>query len=189
MAMGLDEWKTLTDILGTVVTAVAVIVGGLWAYFRLIKGRTFRPHVEVGVSAQWLGREGELGLKISVQLKNIGAAKVALLRQGTGMRLRRISGDQEEAPAEASWEDLGGVYEVFLHHEWIEPGETVLDDLLIRLPDPVLVPVIEVQTRIVLAWKPDNIVVHSRRICSPANHVKDVEPRTTEPPPSPIVKQ
>lgn len=181
--MGLDEWKTLTDILGTVVTAIAVIVGGLWAYFKLIKGRTFRPHVEVGVSTEWLGTEGELGVKISVALKNIGAAKVGLLHQGTGIRVRRISGDQEKAPAEASWEDLGGVYEVFVHHEWIEPGETVVDDLLIRVPDPV--PVIEVQTRVVLAWKPDNIVVHSRRICSPPRRVENVTPQTTEPTPRP----
>lgn len=179
--MGLDEWKTLTDILVAVVTTIAVIVGGLWAYFKLIKGRTFRPHVEVGVSAEWLGADGNLGLKVSVQVKNIGAAKVELLQNGTGTRISRIAGVQEDAPAERAWESLG-VYEIFLHHEWIEPGETIVDDLLIRLP--VRVQVIEVQTRIVLAWRPDNVVVHSRRICSPANQVANDTLANDEPKPS-----
>ena len=92
--MSLDELKMLTDIFGTVITTIAVIVGGLWAYFKLIKGRTFRPHVEVGVSAEWLGREGELGLKISVQLKNIGTAKIELLQKGVHGHRNLLVGGQ-----------------------------------------------------------------------------------------------
>lgn len=175
--MSLDELKTLTDILSALVTALAVVVGGLWAYFKLIRGRTFRPHVEVDVLAEWLGKEGHRGIKISVQLKNIGAAKIELLQNGSGMRVKRLSQYQNDPPAEAVWDDFGGVYEVFLHHEWIEPGETVIDDLMLVLgPEQI----IEVETRIILAWKPSNVVVHSRRICSAATQATEILQPITE---------
>jgi hypothetical protein len=33
--------KTATDVASNIVTSAAVLVGGVWAYFKLIKGRTF----------------------------------------------------------------------------------------------------------------------------------------------------
>jgi hypothetical protein len=57
----LESWKTLAETVQSAVTSVAVLVGGVWAYFKLIKGRTFsqwrsweepdldRPHPPEGV--------------------------------------------------------------------------------------------------------------------------------------------
>jgi hypothetical protein len=161
----LDTVQTVVEIVGGLVTAVAVVVGGFWAYFRFIKGRTLRPHLEISVAGSWLGSGGSLGLQLSITLKNIGAGKVELVQQGTGVMVSRRADVQPAAPAETAWEQLG-VYEIFVEHQWIEPGETVQDELLLRLPlDPQ---VLEVQTRLVLAWRPTNISVHARRVLVPS---------------------
>lgn len=37
---GLEDAKTVAEIIGTLITALAVIVGAVWAYYRFVKGRT-----------------------------------------------------------------------------------------------------------------------------------------------------
>jgi hypothetical protein len=69
----LDNVKTVVDIIGTGVTAAAVIIGGIWAYFKFVKGRTFRPRLEVGLAGQWRLFNGKDLLHARVTLKNIGA--------------------------------------------------------------------------------------------------------------------
>jgi hypothetical protein len=51
----LESWKTVAEIVQAAITSLAVLVGGIWAYFKLVKGRTFRPRVETGIDAAWLG--------------------------------------------------------------------------------------------------------------------------------------
>jgi hypothetical protein len=168
----LDTVGSVVDIVGGLVTAGAVVVGGCWAYVKLIKGRTFRPHVEVAVDGGWLGPSGSLGLRLSVVVRNIGAGKVEVLQRGSGVMVSRRAALQPAPPAETAWEPLG-VYEIFVEHQWVEPGETIRDELLLRLPlDPQ---VVEVQTRLVLAWSPQNVSVHARRVLVPASAGVDGE--------------
>lgn len=170
---GLETAKGLIDIFGTLVTTVAVVVGGIWAYFKFIKGRTYRPHVEVAQSGAWLGSNGSLGFKATVTLKNIGAAKVELRQKGTGLRISRLAATQPEPPSESSWDSLG-VFKIFTNHEWIEPGETISDDLLIRLPlDPQT---LQVETRLVLPWKRRVVLGHVGRteVALPWTHDQNV---------------
>ena len=154
---GLATAKDLADIIGTLVTALAVVIGGFWAYFKFIKGRTYRPHVEVKQAGDWLGPDGALGFKATVSLKNIGAAKVELLQKGTGLRISKLADEQPAPPHESSWDSLG-VFKIFTKHEWIEPGETITDELLVRLPpDPQT---LQVETRLVLPWKKRIVLGH-----------------------------
>lgn len=164
-ADALTDAQAIADIVGTLVTAVALIVGGYWAYYKFIKGRAFRPHVEVSTTGSWLDSEGSLGLHLAVQLRNVGSGKVELVQRGTGVMVSRIADEQDSPPAETQWTALG-VFEIFTEHEWIEPGETISDELLVRLPlEPQ---VLEARVRLVLRWKPANVTVSARRILVPA---------------------
>jgi len=49
---GLDDAKTVAEIIGTLITALAVIVGAVWAYYRFVKGRTYRPRLEVSMGGE-----------------------------------------------------------------------------------------------------------------------------------------
>src|SRR5262249_6336609 len=118
---GLDNFKTVVDIIGTIVTAAAVIIGGIWAYFKFVKGRTFRPRLEVDMSGQWLKVDGKQLLQARIRVKNIGSSKVTLLQKGTGLRIGVLAEQQPSPPAAATW-DGQRVFVVLKEHQWIEPS-------------------------------------------------------------------
>ena len=98
---GLDDAKTVADIVGTLITALAVIVTALWAYYRFVKGRTYRPRLEVSMGGEWFTVDGKRLLLARVRLKNIGASVVELLQKGTGLRVSTL-GDSD-SPRTVSW--------------------------------------------------------------------------------------
>ncbi|HWB65437.1 MAG TPA: hypothetical protein VG708_01235 [Mycobacteriales bacterium] len=123
----------VTDIVGTVVTAGAVLVGGAWAYFRFYKERTYRPRIDVRIYGQWLEPSETGGLHVRVEVKNIGNAVVYPQERGTALTAARIADPIVPAPMAVTWE-LVGAYPLLAQHDWIEPGEIVTEDLLLRLP-------------------------------------------------------
>ena len=135
------DLETVVDIAGTLVTAAAVIIGGLWAYFRFIKDRVYRPRLEVGLFGQWRQLSGRPVLHARVTVKNIGATDVELLQEGTGLTVKRGVDVQPVPPAATAWEPVAA-FSILEDHQWIEPNETVSDDLLLRLgvatPEPTL---------------------------------------------------
>ena len=163
--MVLTDLTTTAEVVSSAVTTTAVIVAGVWTYFKFIKGRGFRPHLDVATSALWVSDGETFDLEVTLRLKNIGSSKVELIQKGTGIQISRLADNQSPAPAEARWDSIGGVFEVFVKHEWIEPSETIEDELLVRMPcDPQ---VLQLESRVVLAWKRENISVHSRRVLTP----------------------
>ena len=160
----LEAVKLLADIVGTSVTAIAVVVGGLWAYFKLVKGRTYRPRLEVGLFGQWRALQGKQLLHVRITVKNIGISDAELLQKGTGLRVSMLVDEPSSGPAPVSWQSFR-VFTVLREHAWIEPGETVSDDLLLRLD--VEQPVTSMlEARLVWRWArgKHNVVVVARRI-------------------------
>jgi len=136
-AGALKDW---IDTVGSLITSIAIVVGGIWAYFKFVKGRTFRPRIEITMSARWQKIRRRHWLLICIRVKNIGASKVTIQQAGTGLRVSVLAQQQRPPPVRASW-DSRGMYSIFKDHSWIEPGETVSDDLLLNLgvgPAPVL---------------------------------------------------
>jgi hypothetical protein len=160
----LENVKAFFDIVSSAATVAAVIAGGLFAYFKFIKGRTFRPRLEVTMAGQWRDVGGHPLLHARVRVKNIGASDVTLLQNGTGLNVSRLVHRLPRPPAAMSWERLR-VFTIFEEHQWIEPGETISDDLLINVDvatdDPVLF-----ETRLVWKWGggQHNITVFARQL-------------------------
>src|SRR6516164_3819133 len=73
---GLSNINTIVDTISKAVTAVAVIIGGVWAYFKFVRGRTYRPRLEVDLAGQWWPVNGKWLLQTRVMVKNVGASKV-----------------------------------------------------------------------------------------------------------------
>jgi len=46
--MGLQQ---ATTVAYNIVTSSAVVIGGIWAYFKFVRGRAFANRAELGVSA------------------------------------------------------------------------------------------------------------------------------------------
>jgi hypothetical protein len=183
-ATPLDNIKTVVDIIGTSVTAIAVILGGIWAYFKFVKGRTYRPRLGVGLTGQWRLVDGRHLLHARITVKNIGASKVTLLQRGTGLRVSVLVPDQPVAPASAVWKHVK-VFEILGEHQWIEPEETVSDDLLLNLgipePAPMLFEARLVWRRLVWRWyrRSGNIVVMARKVILPDSTIDEDEESAT----------
>ena len=161
--MAATDIKTVVETVQSAVTTVAVVVGAVWTYFKFIRGRTFRPHVQTQIDASWLPETADVGLiHVRIQVTNIGQAKVELDPDATGLYVSRMADKQTSPPSETRWDDYDVAYDLFSSHQWIEPGELVTDDLLIRLP--AREDVIEIKTEVVLRWKPRNISVKTRRV-------------------------
>jgi len=162
----LSDVKTVVEIFGTLVTAAAVIVGAIWAYYRFIKGRDYRPRLDVAMSGEWLTVDDKRVLLVRVHIKNIGASVVRLQQKGTGLRVDTLVNSNNEQGA-VDWV-AGPVYSIFEEHAWIEPNETVEDDVLLRLGVPHSEPVL-LQARLV--WersrREGNIVVNARKVLPP----------------------
>jgi hypothetical protein len=168
--------KTWADLVGTIITGLAILVGGLWAYFKFAKGRTFRPKVEIEMSGQWLTTERKKWLKVErqqwlqarIRVKNIGASKVRLRQEGTGLRVRVLAANQASPPDYAKWERA--IWYVILDdHAWIEPGETVSDDLLLNLgTGPALA---RFDARLIVGQKKRNRIEVNARQVFPAEAV------------------
>jgi hypothetical protein len=194
--MALADWKTTAEIVHAVVTSMAVIAGGTWAYFRFVQGRTFKPRIEADVEATWLESRNAVGrLRIRVLLKNIGAGKVTINQRGTAVSVRRIADQQDQPPAAVKWDNFKREYRIFDKdvrgevepaHSWIEPDEAIADEILVQLP--ITPQIVQVRVRIVLRRLIGrNITVETRRIFTPCSeHDESEKPPlpTTAPAPS-----
>jgi len=127
-----DNVSTITSNIGPIVGALAVIVGGIVAYYKFVRGRIYRPRVEVDLTGQWSSENGKWRLEARITVKNVGASKLKLLQKGTGLRVSLPSAEQPPAPASTKWKILR-VFVILDQHAWIESGETVSDVLLLDL--------------------------------------------------------
>lgn len=165
-ASPLEDIKNLVDLIGTVITALAVVVGGVWAYFKFVKGRTYRPRLEVTLDGDWLQADSHIVLRARIAVKNIGASVVRLIQHGTGLKVS--APDFSDAPL-PRWTSEG-VYEILKDHAWIEPGEMVSDDVLLDVSKHCKSPLL-FEARLV--WKRSkregNIVVMARQVIAAAD--------------------
>jgi len=167
-ATNLDTLQAIFAILGDLVTIAALVVGGLWAYFKLIKNRTYRPRMDVTITGAWVEVSGVRRLHLTVSLRNIGASEVELVQEGTGLGIDAM---QPSTGRHVEWTP-GPVVSILQSHAWIEPGETVTEDLVA----PVLYDGVPVRIEVRLIWRwaggRSNIQVVARKIIWP----HDVEP-------------
>lgn len=111
-----------------VLKVAAYLVGGAWVYFNYFKGRTHRPRLEVSVVCTPLGPSTSRLLKIVAQAKNAGLSKVDVQDEGTGIFVKGFDTGKNQ------WVILSGHTAFTDVHEWIEPGVTIRDELVVQLP-------------------------------------------------------
>lgn len=136
-------WIDAVGGVESVLTSLAILVGGVWTYFKFFRGRTFRERLEAGVSASRGDTDGVAFLEVVVTVRNVGLSKVPIVQEGSGLRI--LSSDEwmthdGTAPEAPTWTWMAT--ESFLEdHKWVEPGETVTDSLVFRLPSTLEGPV------------------------------------------------
>jgi hypothetical protein len=128
------DWKSTWDILAHIAQVMGLTATGVWAYFNFIKSRTYYPRMELSVSGEIRFKNKEQYLVPRITLNNIGKSKVQLNQSGTGYKIYFANG-AKKASGELIW--IGGdeTFTMFEAHAWIEPGESIFDELrLFALP-------------------------------------------------------
>jgi hypothetical protein len=170
------DLKTWVDVIGTLTTALAVIVAGVWAYYRFVKDRVYRPRLEVGLFAQWRTVEERALLHARITVKNIGATKTDLVQDGTGLIAQRMASAAPEGVQTVAWANVAGC-QILERHKWIEPGETVSEDVLVGLgfDEPTTV---RLEARLRWKWSggADPILVIARKIIPIQSRLDGPEP-------------
>lgn len=106
------------DIFQKIATPLAVIVGGLFAYYKLIVERTHASRIQPAIDYEAAQRGSRIFLKASVSGTNIGNSKAPVASEYCGVRFytRRANDDRW-------W--LQKAERVFEAQGWFEPGETL----------------------------------------------------------------
>ncbi|HMI99246.1 MAG TPA: hypothetical protein VK488_05380 [Gaiellaceae bacterium] len=131
-AASAPSWKDWADAAASAAQALAIVIGGAWAYFKFVKGRTFAKRVELAVTATVLPTRRPT-LKVRATLRNAGLSKLPLRIQVVtvyGIYAAPTSAN----PIAMREAQLGKRKRIFKAHKWIEAQETVSDEILCLVP-------------------------------------------------------
>jgi hypothetical protein len=153
------NWKDFWDIAAHIGTLIGLAVAAVWAYFNFVKSRTYYPRMELEVSGELRTHETQRYLVPRVTLRNIGKSKVQLNQHGSGFRVWVANGATDEWGALA-WSGGGHVFPIFEDHAWIEPGESIFDELtLLPLPANCIAAKVQVRLTAPIGWPRGNNTV------------------------------
>lgn len=133
--MTIDELEKVTNSAAHIAQVAALLIGGIWAYFKFFRGRTFKRRLDLLVEASLHRLSGDDAIRATVRLHNIGLAKVNLAK---GISVLAVYWCPSGIwPIEhARWPKLQ-VSPLFPDQDAIESGEEIVEELVVALtPDP-----------------------------------------------------
>jgi hypothetical protein len=131
------EWADAAEVLANLSTAAAILIGGTWTYFKFMRGRTFANRAELALTGTLYNASGHYMIRVVVALKNTGLSRVNLRQDRKIVRLYGVERSEVftsmQNHANVRWEDLV-LTPVLEQHRWVEPQESIHDDVLIPVP-------------------------------------------------------
>jgi hypothetical protein len=132
----MDKWVKLTDIASHLAQTVGIIFGGIWAYFKFIRGRTFAPRIELNTQGSLIQLRGADLLKVAVSVHNAGLSSVTLYKGRRFIRLFGVTKSSIASGSNVHWGEPLMITRILNNHEWIEAQETLTEEVLIPVPLP-----------------------------------------------------
>jgi len=133
------SFKDLSSSISELVTAAAVLIGGGWAYMKYVRGRTFRNRAKLDMGVRPYGAGSAHALLVEVTMHNDGASRIELgLENEKFVRVDEVLEEDWTADGNVDWEADDPVMLTFLFqdHTWLEPNETISDQVLVPVPPP-----------------------------------------------------
>jgi hypothetical protein len=124
---------TVAQVVYNFATSGAVIVGGIWAYFKFLRGRTFSRRAELSVTPSINESAGLLYLSVTIKIKNTGLSKLTLNEDMKYLHLYGMQHSGITTPVVAEWQRLI-IAKIFDQHRFVEAQEEVADTIALRLP-------------------------------------------------------
>lgn len=128
----------VTSIVTGVVQALAVVVVGVFAYYKFARGRTFFRRADWSLHVRHLRLTEREVLHVRVTLRNAGAAQLALHQPPVRQRLQFLPEAGMVVSGPSRWQTVppadGQPADVLAEQLAVEPGETIVDEALVPLP-------------------------------------------------------
>ncbi len=135
--MSLSDLKTWVEIVQGIVTALGVIVAGIWSFYVFVLGRGFAPNIQIQFELkQVVDLLDGKGAIVLVKIKNIGRTRIR--KDACFIATALVPKDQRDLP-ELGRIDVplkfseAKVYPVFDTHTSFEPNEEATEDVLFAL--------------------------------------------------------
>ena len=126
--------KDFAEAFANVKQTLALIAGGVWAYFKFAKGRTFRDRLNPTVSGKLVSIDGSFFLIGTIQLQNVGLSRIAFEQQASSLTVFEFVPSQTDEILRLEYNLLAS-FSVFGETDrYIEPNEVVERQTLIVLP-------------------------------------------------------
>jgi len=117
------------------VSALAVLVGGGWAYSKFFREQPFDPRCNLGLQAEVLNVGGNDFLKIEVTATAVGKGRLTLVKDDAEPLVMVHSVTELECDGRSDWDSLDAdqVVAIFEQDDTIEAGETAVAEVLLKL--------------------------------------------------------
>ena len=131
------DWTSTKDFAETfanVTQSLALIAGGVWAYFKFVKGRTFRDRLTPTVSGRCVSIDGSRFLIVTTQLQNVGLSRIAFDQEVSSLVVFEYVRSEAEEILSVNNSRLTS-FKVFGDKDrYLEPNEVTERKTLIALP-------------------------------------------------------
>jgi len=158
--------KDVADVADHLVGIAAILVAGLFAYFKFFKERLYRPRLEPQISARLLAASPHRFLEVVAGVKNTGLAKVDIDLTPSCLRVFGAASLPSMMVDEPTWQHIATL-DVADRHEWVEPQELLRQTWLVALPGNLEFPAYRVEFRLVgieSEWYAETVVVPGQTI-------------------------
>jgi len=126
--------KDFSEAFANVIQGLALVAGGVWAYFKFAKGRTFRDRLTLTGSGRFISIDGSVFLVATMQLKNVGLSRIAFDQKVSSLVVSNYVTSEPAAIMSVRSNSLG-TFQVFGEKDrYIEPNELLERQTLIALP-------------------------------------------------------
>jgi hypothetical protein len=140
-----EAWSLVLQDAERLVKIIALFVGATWTYIKFIRGRLYATRLEIDVSTSSKELSGTTYFIVGIKIKNIGASKALIEKEGTALRL--FTPNNSTNTCEIDWDRLVTLG-IFASDLFIEAGESIEESHLIKgVPDIIA---FKSQVRVVL---------------------------------------
>jgi hypothetical protein len=127
------SWIDVSRGVEAIVQSLAIVVGGVWAYFKFIRGHTFRQRGEFQITASLVTCGCETALKVVATFRNTGLSKIVLSEDKGSVYVFRVTKDEWPQLANISWGQHLKLARIFEEDEEVDAQESIADQVLLPL--------------------------------------------------------
>lgn len=141
----LGDVPTWIGATAALISAVGVVGGGGWAYFKFLKDAPYIARANLGLRVTLLTYDGHDLIQASCVASAVGQGQITFIKEGDDavpptITVYRVTREVLETPPE-EWVESCGAAEIFAEDDMVAGGEILEDVVLIwvgeRLPDTV----------------------------------------------------